>query len=845
MHIAPNGGKTNERLSQCEGLIASMVVLLFALFSGSAFGGAMTKNIEAVRPRIGQRGTTVDVSIQGISLSNPRQIIFFRPGIKAVDIQQSRPVPRQGFAHGGTIVEEVRCRFEISPDCSPGEYPFRLLTATELTCVATFHVSPFPVVDENEANNAYTNDTFETAMPVEDSVTVRGHLGSGGRADRDVYRVTGKAGQRLSVEVDSARLADRHYGDSEFDLAIKILDKNGRVLAANDDNSLHLQDPVVCVKLSNDGPVYVEVQRSIFAPRETLYCVHIGNFRRPRAAFPPGGQAGTSPQIRFLGDALGDYDQTVHIAASKKSHPSRTLHHFGDAPSPLKLRASPFPNLLEDESADTTSVNELPVALNGIIDSATDVDTFRFSSTRGQRLHIRVFAASLGSPIDAAIRILPVDEQGKPGPVELELDDSPLRDHDIFGTSFRGGGGLQEAIDPSVIWETKNDGDYLLEIRDPSGAGGPTGVYRIEIETPRTVVQTLLASATFDWTESTRVSGLAVPRGHCWTVDFSLPNGQWTPIGCDYDLVARGLPKGVRLITPRIPANAGRWPVQFEADQTADTVGTTFTLEARPVDPSLKVETRSQQNVPFINHSGGDAWRTVRTEQYIIGVTDPAPFSITVDQPEVDLVRGGELAIPVRITRHGDFQGSVAIRCGSNVPRSISTPPPIIVPREQNECLLQLGAQASAPLEALPVYVIGSTVRDDIDDFLGTGHIRVSSEIVTLQVAQPYVELVAQPESIRRGESKPFVWTVKQLTAFNGEAKVNLLGLPKGVSVREPFPAISKTSMTATFQLQATGEALLGQATGLICEVNVPIGNQTIVQRTGKGILRIDPAASR
>ncbi len=67
---------------------------------------------------------------------------------------------------------------------------------------------------------------------------------------------------------------------SEFAPAIRILDENGRVMAANDANSLHLQAPVVCLKLPTDGPVFVEVSRSIFAPRETLYCVPIGDDRR-------------------------------------------------------------------------------------------------------------------------------------------------------------------------------------------------------------------------------------------------------------------------------------------------------------------------------------------------------------------------------------------------------------------------------------------------------------------------------------------------------------------------------------------------------------------------------------
>lgn len=821
-------------------ILRSILILLLCLSCTSPRSTAdMVKGIEAVTPRIGQRGTTVEVRIQGISLTSPRQIIFFQPGITAVDLQPPRPIARVGLAHGGAIVEEVVCQFEIAPDCPLGEHPFRLLTATELSCIGTFHVSPFPVIDEGEANNAYSNDTPASALQVSGNVTVRGQLGNGSRSDRDLYRVDGTAGQNLSVEVDSARLADRHYGDSEYDLAVRILDQNGRVLATNDDNSLHLQDPVVSVSLTQDGPVYVEVQRSIFAPRETQYCIHIGNYRRPLAAFPPGGQIGTSQTIRLPGDAAGELQQQLTIPGAAGS--SHTFGYFGDAPSAIKLRGSPFPNLLEDTTADHTRVPGLPIAINGFIDNAADSDAYRFSVTKGDRWRVRVLAAALGSPIDSVIRICPVEADGTLGPAEVNLDDSPLRDHDIFGTGFRSGGGLQEAIDPSVVWQPARDGEYQLEIRDPSGSGGPTAVYRIEIEPPPTVVQTLLSSATFDWTESTRVTGLAIPRGNRWTIDISLPQGQWNAIPCDFDLTAVGLPDGVRMVTPRIPKEATRWPLQFEADETAVLQGTVFTLQAKPVEQGLQVETRCQQCVPFINHSGGDAWRTVRTDRYVLGVTDPAPFSVEVDPPTADLVRGGELALPVRVTRQNGFTGAITIRCG-DVPRSISTPPPLILPPDQNECLLQLGAQANAPLTTLPLYVIASSGREEIDDFLGTGHVRVSSRIIELTVAQPYVELAAEPESIRRGEVKDFVWTVRQQTPFAGRAEVRLLGLPRGVTVVEPLPTITQESTSVTFQLNATDEALLGQASGLLCEVQIPAGDQQIVQRSGRGTLRIDPS---
>ena len=135
-------------------------------------------------------------------------------------------------------------------------------------------------------------------------------------------------------------------------------------------------------------------------------------------------------------------------------------------------------------------------------------------------------------------------------------------------------------------------------------------------------------------------------------------------------------------------------------------------------------------------------------------------------------------------------------------------------------------------------------MREDIDGYLGTGRVRVSSEIVNLTIAEPYVELASQPESVRRGERKKYVWLVNHKSPFEGDARVKLLGLPKGVSVIEPLPILTKNSKEITFEIEATGEALLGRVSGLNCEVIVRAGDQEIRQRTGNGTLRIDPPAT-
>jgi hypothetical protein len=112
---------------------------------------------------------------------------------------------------------------------------------------------------------------------------------------------------------------------------------------------------------------------------------------------------------------------------------------------------------------------------------------------------------------------------------------------------------------------------------------------------------------------------------------------------------------------------------------------------------------------------------------------------------------------------------------------------------------------------------------------------------VNITIAEPFVELSSQPESIRRGAKGKYVWTVVHKSPFEGTAKVKLLGLPKGVNLLEPMPVLTRESKEITFQIEATDEALLGSVRGVSCEVMVQAGSQEIRQRTGSATLRIDP----
>src|SRR5580704_14089789 len=104
-------------------------VLLGLLFAGSLL--ADTKYmVDYVLPRGGSRGSTVEVEFHGASLENPREVLFYQPGIRAV-----------GFVPAAKPGEGFRVKFQIAPDCPLGEHVLRVRTATALSDAVTFWVS--------------------------------------------------------------------------------------------------------------------------------------------------------------------------------------------------------------------------------------------------------------------------------------------------------------------------------------------------------------------------------------------------------------------------------------------------------------------------------------------------------------------------------------------------------------------------------------------------------------------------------------------------------------------------------------------------------------------------------
>ena len=768
--------------------------------------------VEYLLPRGGSRGVSVDVVITGQYMQDPREIVFYSPGIKATNIKP-----------GAKPAEEVKAKFEISEDCSPGEHILRLRTGTALSEAITFWVSKFPSIDETEKKIG-DNDTIEKAQPIPLNSTVNGQILPGNEADRDVYRIDVEQGQRISVEVEAVRLGTLHIG-GETDLAVRILDAQGKELGRSDDTALYVQDPMISLIAPKKGSYFIEIAQQLFSPpRLAYYRAHIGTFTRPTGIFPAGGQAGEQLSVKVLGDPSGERTERIALPKQTGDFP----FYSEDTPSPNILRVVSYPNVIEGD----LRIAQAPVAMNGIISQPGEVDRFYFWGKKGETYKVRVYARSLGSPMDTKIWIRASNSTKN----TLEADDSKLAD--LGYVSARGSWFVKDMLDPVTLFKPVADGDYILGVEESRGKGGKDFVYRVEVEPAKDSLYTHISNS--DGYQIPRQVGLIIPQGNRWTVDVQLAQGFGNNYKGEVELEAVGLPRGVTMIAPKYPKGAMRMPVQFVAEQGAEQQAAFIELRAKAVEPNVQLATGSRQGAALVNKGNQLAWHFLWMEKFAMAVTQPAPFHIELEQPEIPLAQNGELDLKVKLIRHGDFNDPVEIQ-PDWMPQGVTRESALTIPKDKNEATFKIHANAKAPAGVFKIAMNATTAKGG-DSFSGVGRVRVSSKFVELRLSEPYLSVDLKRSSVERGQRGQIVGTIKQNKPFPGTAVAVLKRLPKGIRMIEPAPQITSKDQQVVFQIESDADALTGLYKEIFCEVTVAENGQSVRQQTGSGILRIDPA---
>ena len=223
--------------------------------------------VHAVAPRLtnilptgGQRGTELEIRFTGQRLDDTKEIVFYTPGLSVASMEP------------GT--NRLKATLKIAPDCRLGEHQIRLRTATGISEVRTFWVSPYTNVTELEPNSEISK---AQRLPL--NCTVAGTIPS---EDVDYYVVSVAKGERLTAEIEGMRL-----GRGTFDPYVCIQDRTGKILDAAEDSALGFQDGVASILAPEDGDYFVQVRETSFGGRDDYqYRLHVGSFPRPTGGIP-------------------------------------------------------------------------------------------------------------------------------------------------------------------------------------------------------------------------------------------------------------------------------------------------------------------------------------------------------------------------------------------------------------------------------------------------------------------------------------------------------------------------------------------------------------------------------
>jgi len=525
---------------------------------------------------------------------------------------------------------------------------------------------------------------------------------------------------------------------------------------------------------------------------------------------PLGGRPGQDLVVRALGlpEAIGE--TTITLPAREAAlrtiggwiTPGTAGALVGDdaliAPSPNWLRVTDLDNALEAEPNNAVAqaaTFAAPAALNGVIEQPGDRDCWRFSATKDQVLDFIVLARRLRTPLDSVLTI-----------------------HD-GGGKYLAGNDDSDGPDSAFRFTIPADGEYVLIIRDHLNDGGPAHAYRIEVEPARPKV---------GLTAHRLLQAVAVPRGGRGGMLFTAMRADF---GGPLTLSAAELPPGVTMHVAAVDPRVEYVPVVFEAAADAELGHALAELTIAHADTSTGITggyrqdvelTLGQNNVVFMAHS---------VDHFPVAVVESAPFAIEVSSPKAPLVRGGSMQLRVTASRAEGFDGPINLRVPFTPP-GVGASNSIVIPAGQTEAAIPIDANGNAALGEWHLVVAAHA------EVPGGGAMQITSGLVPLTIAEPFVAFVPQEGSTELGQAAKLYVEVTKHVEFTGAAKVELHGLPHLVTA-EPLQLTAEMT-SLTFNVQTQVDSPPGHHKNIFCLAVFEVEGEPVAHRLPAGDLRIE-----
>lgn len=782
-----------ERVLKCV-LVTKLIMLAMMLSASTVFASVpvepatpSTPLLNLITPRGVKAGGEYTLKFSGLRLKEAEEIFFYDSGVSVVEI---KPIDNNN----------INVKVKVEPNCRIGEHLAQVRTKNGISDFRSFFVGRLNEVAEKEPNNDITK--FQA---IEKNVTVTGIVTN---EDIDYFKISGKKGERISVEVQALRLGYL------FDPAIALLDKNRFEIAVSDDEPLTKQDAYFSVLLPEDGDYFITVRESSFVGNGlSHYRMHVGNFPRPATVYPLGGKKGQKLNLQFIdahqeGKPVRAAGKEIQLAAAEGFRPGLDYtDDFGTTPTPMPFRLTDLDNYMEAEpNNDMKSLAKVealpaPRAFNGVISEPNDFDYFKFSAKKGQVFEVECFARRLGSGLDPVVNIF----NGKMKSV-VGNDDS-------------------RKTDSYIRFQVPADDTYYIRCYDHLRRGQPDFTYRIEVS-PASPKLTLGIKRNDRYSQ--RRQAIAVPQGSRFAV---LVEAKRQNFAGEIELLADNLPPGIKMVAPPMLRSSNLMPVVFEAAADAPLSGALVDFKGKLKTENTNVVGSFENSADFVlGQPNNSLYYSGKADKLPFAVIEKLPFKLEIVQPKVPMVRNGQMSIKVIAHKDEGFDENINIQFPYRT-AGVGTTYQVVMPKGKSEIHYPLNANSKALLGKFPMYVIGNS------SFKGQAW--SSSQMAELEIAEPFATASIPRMSITRGESTQLICKFKHLKPFEGQAKVEILGIPANVTV-EPAKMITKDTKEIAFAITTNEKSPFGKHGGVFCRLTITQNGEPIVSRAGNAVLQIN-----
>jgi hypothetical protein len=389
-------------------------------------------------------GDKAEVVFTGTNLAEPTGIICTCSGV-----QFTIPTDNKN----GTNPNLLRVQVAVPPQTPIGVYGLRLATRQGVSNMRPFVVDELPAIAEVDNNRSKTAAQSLTIPAVV--------LGRTDAESSDFFKIAVSAGQRLTIEVLARRLG------SPLDPWIVLYDAKTQreLIHLTADDTPGLQGDCRLIHTFSQGGEYlIEVRDSTWrGGADFHYRLRIADCPGVTTAFPLALQRGQKGSVGFAGPGAESLPPVVVQAPA-----DRTVEALLVAPRyasggvqgwPVPVHLHDWPETTEQEPNNSPAQAHplpLPGGVSARFDKAGDLDHFRVTAKKGQKIAAVARAFEFRSPCEVFVRVLNAkgNELARSNPAQL-----PAR----------------------AEWTAPEDGDYVIACEHLNYRGGANEVYHLTV----------------------------------------------------------------------------------------------------------------------------------------------------------------------------------------------------------------------------------------------------------------------------------------------------------------------------------------------------------------------------